>query len=52
MCCRDFGFTYASGQVVWRLPVAMQILWSLLAIVLMIPTCGKFVTLLLDGFLS
>jgi MFS family permease len=33
----DFGFTYATGQVVWRLPVAMQIIWSLLCIILCFP---------------
>ncbi|KAF2475032.1 sugar transporter-like protein [Lindgomyces ingoldianus] len=30
----DFGFTYTKGQVVWGLPIAMQIIWSLLAILL------------------
>ncbi|KAH8819385.1 general substrate transporter [Xylogone sp. PMI_703] len=33
----DFGFTYASGQVVWRLPLSIQIIWSLLVFVLIWP---------------
>ncbi|RFU25290.1 hypothetical protein B7463_g11044, partial [Scytalidium lignicola] len=33
----DFGFTYASGQVVWRLPLAIQIIWSLLVFGLIFP---------------
>ncbi|PGH07084.1 hypothetical protein AJ79_06362 [Helicocarpus griseus UAMH5409] len=33
----DFGFTHASGQVVWRVPVAMQIIWSLLTMALTWP---------------
>ncbi|KAF2260887.1 sugar transporter-like protein [Lojkania enalia] len=37
----DFGFTYATGQVVWRLPVAMQIIWSILAIVLTFPNADS-----------
>ena len=37
----DFGFTYAKGQVVWRLPVAMQIIWSLLAIILTFPNADS-----------
>ncbi|KAF2658320.1 sugar transporter-like protein [Lophiostoma macrostomum CBS 122681] len=37
----DFGFTYATGQVVWRLPVAMQIIWSLLAVVLTYPNADS-----------
>ena len=37
----DFGFTYASGQVVWRLPVAVQILWSVLTIVLTFPNADS-----------
>ncbi|KAJ4373424.1 hypothetical protein N0V83_003719, partial [Neocucurbitaria cava] len=37
----DFGFTYATGQVVWRLPVAMQIIWSLLCIVLTFPNADS-----------
>ncbi|KAL1964875.1 hypothetical protein VTN77DRAFT_6228 [Rasamsonia byssochlamydoides] len=37
----DFGFTYASGQVVWCLPVAIQILWSLLTLVLLIPNADS-----------
>lgn len=37
----DFGFTYATGQVVWRLPVAMQIIWSLLCIILCFPNADS-----------
>ena len=37
----DFGFTYATGQVAWRLPVALQILWSLLAIGLTYPNADS-----------
>lgn len=37
----DFGFTYASGQVAWRLPVAIQIFWSLLTVVLCFPNADS-----------
>jgi MFS family permease len=37
----DFGFTYAKGEVVWRLPVAMQIIWSLLCIILCFPNADS-----------
>ncbi|KAF2176567.1 general substrate transporter [Zopfia rhizophila CBS 207.26] len=37
----DFGFTYAKGQVVWRFPVAMQIIFSFLAIVLTYPNADS-----------
>ncbi|KAL2214964.1 general substrate transporter [Thermoascus aurantiacus ATCC 26904] len=37
----DFGFTFASGQVVWRLPVALQIVWSLLSIALLWPNADS-----------
>ncbi|ORY12069.1 sugar transporter-like protein [Clohesyomyces aquaticus] len=37
----DFGFTYTKGQVVWRLPVAMQIFWSLLTIGLIFPNADS-----------
>ncbi|KAH9862410.1 hypothetical protein J1614_011065 [Plenodomus biglobosus] len=37
----DFGFTYATGQVVWRLPVAIQIVWSLLCIILCFPNADS-----------
>ncbi|KAI8943867.1 hypothetical protein NX059_001839 [Plenodomus lindquistii] len=33
----DFGFTYATSQVVWCFPVAMQIVFSLLCIALCFP---------------
>ncbi|KAF1996047.1 sugar transporter-like protein [Amniculicola lignicola CBS 123094] len=33
----DFGFTYASGQAAWRLPIAMQVIFSILTIALMYP---------------
>jgi len=39
---RDFGFTYASGQVVWRFPVSFQIVWSLLVMVLIWPNAGRY----------
>ncbi|KAH8591656.1 major facilitator superfamily domain-containing protein [Bisporella sp. PMI_857] len=31
----DFGFTYATWQVVWRFPIAFQIVWSILVIALL-----------------
>ncbi|KAF2015784.1 sugar transporter-like protein [Aaosphaeria arxii CBS 175.79] len=37
----DFGFTYASGQVIWRFPVAFQIFWSLLTLVLVFPNADS-----------
>jgi hypothetical protein len=37
----DFGFTYATGQVVWRLPVAMQIIFSFLTVVLTYPNADS-----------
>jgi hypothetical protein len=37
----DFGFTHATGQVVWRLPIAMQIIWSVLAVVLTYPNADS-----------
>ncbi|KAF2876441.1 sugar transporter-like protein [Massariosphaeria phaeospora] len=37
----DFGFTYATGQVVWRLPVAIQIVWSMLTIALCYPNADS-----------
>lgn len=37
----DFGFTYATGQVVWRLPVAMQIIWSVLSVALLLPNADS-----------
>ncbi|EEH45061.2 uncharacterized protein PADG_01211 [Paracoccidioides brasiliensis Pb18] len=33
----DFAFTHASGQVVWRVPVGLQVIWSLLTIILTWP---------------
>ncbi|KAK2735171.1 hypothetical protein FQN55_002261 [Onygenales sp. PD_40] len=33
----DFGFSHGSGQIVWRIPVAMQIIWSVLTIALTWP---------------
>lgn len=38
----DFGFTYASGQLVWRIPVALQVIWSLLSIAFTWPNPGEF----------
>lgn len=37
MSPRDFGMGFAHGQVVWRLPVALQMVISLLSIALLIP---------------
>jgi MFS family permease len=37
----DFGFTYAKGEVVWRLPIAMQTIWSLLCILLCFPNADS-----------
>jgi hypothetical protein len=37
----DFGFTYATGQVVWRFPVAMQVVFSILCIVLTFPNADS-----------
>ncbi|EOD47809.1 putative hexose carrier protein [Neofusicoccum parvum] len=34
----DFGMTFATGQVVWRFPVALQIMWSLLTLAFIWPT--------------
>ena len=34
---RDFGMVFTHGQVVWRFPVAFQIVISLLSIVLLFP---------------
>lgn len=36
-----FGFTYATGQIVWRLPVAMQIIFSVLTVVLILPNADS-----------
>ena len=37
MGCRDFGMGFAHGQVVWRFPVAFQLVISLLSIALLFP---------------
>jgi MFS family permease len=37
----DFGFTYATGQVVWRFPVTMQVVFSILCIVLTFPNADS-----------
>jgi sugar porter (SP) family MFS transporter len=37
----DFGFTHATGQLVWRLPIAMQIIWSVLCVVLVYPNADS-----------
>ncbi|KAF4535454.1 Sugar transporter [Lasiodiplodia theobromae] len=34
----DFGMTFTTGQVVWRFPVALQIMWSLLTMAFLYPT--------------
>ncbi|KAH7055557.1 sugar transporter-like protein [Macrophomina phaseolina] len=34
----DFGMTFATGQAVWRFPVALQVMWSLLTIGFIWPT--------------
>lgn len=36
-----FGFTYATGQIVWRLPVAMQIIFSVLTVALILPNADS-----------
>ncbi|KAK8245352.1 general substrate transporter [Phyllosticta capitalensis] len=33
----DFGMTFATGQAVWRFPVAFQIFWSLVTIAFLLP---------------
>lgn len=34
----DFGMTFATGQAVWRFPVALQVVWSLLTVAFIWPT--------------
>lgn len=38
MTCSDFGMTFATGQAVWRFPVALQVVWSLLTVAFIWPT--------------
>lgn len=33
--------TFATGQAVWRFPVAFQIFWSLVTIAFLLPNPGK-----------